>query len=221
MPEVSKLFSEQSYEKIIRLKSKVINSVACVIFPVTVFIFLFNKELIVIYLGDKYEASSSVFWIYNILLLVRINDYADILIASRNYTFMLRIYLVTFLVNLLACFVFTYYFGIIGAAVSTVFSVLLVAFFQSLKTAKLINTTVNSMFRFGRLFYIFIIPLFLSILLKMLLDYTHITDIVKLIIGSSFILINYYIYLKLGYIDEKVVDFAKNKLNKYGLRFVK
>ena len=221
LPEVSKLFSENNYERIVLLKNKVINTVACVIFPVTIFIFLFNRELITLYLGDKYIASSNVFWIYNILLLVRINDYADILIASRNYKFMLRIYLVTFLVNILACFVFTYYFGIVGAAVSTVFSVVLVALFQSVKTAKLINTTVNNIFGFRQLFYIFMIPLILSFLLKLSLAYTYLSDIVRLIIGSVFILINYYIYIKLNYIDEKVIDFIRSKLNKYGFRFVK
>lgn len=215
LPEVAKLYSEGHYEKIVKLKRRVIESVACVIFPVAVFIFIYSKEIIVFYLGIKYEASSNVFWIYNILLLVRINDYADILIASRNYRYLLRSYVVAFIINLISCFILTRYFGIIGASVSTVFSVIVVAFFQAYKTTRLVNTSLYEFFGFNRLFLILLIPFLILIFTKLILNTTGSGHVIKILIAGLAIPFIYYIYVRLKLIDGSVLGFIKSKLNKY------
>lgn len=141
MPEVTKLFSENKLKEIVELKRKVIINTMMLTYPILIFLLFNSKDLIVLYVGEKYEASAIIFAIFNLTLLIRVNDYHDVLVAANKSKIILLYYFIVFLLNIVLNIILIHFFSSLGAAISTIFSLFIFAFLHLDKSLKLINTT--------------------------------------------------------------------------------
>ncbi|MFN6091175.1 MAG: oligosaccharide flippase family protein, partial [Bacteroidota bacterium] len=122
MPEIAKLFSDNNLKEIIRLKRIAISGTIFFVYPVLIFLFFFAEPLVSAYLSKSYSASIVIFMIFNLSLLIRVNDYQDIIIISKNSKFIFRSVLFVSVLNLILNYALITYFGINGAASAFIIS---------------------------------------------------------------------------------------------------
>ncbi|MEQ1734497.1 MAG: hypothetical protein ABL940_12545, partial [Bacteroidia bacterium] len=93
----------------------------------------FGNELITTYLGNSFARSAAVFVGYNLILFIRINDYSDVLTLTHQTKFILLVYGVAFVLNLIlgVCFVNT--FGLVGPVYATFIAIFFIAVAQLYK----------------------------------------------------------------------------------------
>ncbi|MDH5545905.1 MAG: oligosaccharide flippase family protein [Gammaproteobacteria bacterium] len=122
LPELSSLYAESKLRTIVDLKRRAILTTAALVYPGVIFILIFSTPIITAYLTSKYEQSVPVFFVYNLLILLKINEFSDILlVASRTK----RISLVVFsclLLNIILNYFLIKEIGIVGSAIATVIS---------------------------------------------------------------------------------------------------
>lgn len=141
-PEIAAMVKDQRLKELVKLKQDLLLNVALVVYPVLVFLLLNASEFIVLYLSDRYILSSTVFWIFNLTLLLRITDYADVLLAFGKSGFILRTYAVLVLINIPLNIVLIRLMGAEGAALSTVLSIFLLSLIQARKTNQLLGASI-------------------------------------------------------------------------------
>ncbi len=159
LPEVARFYRKGDYKSIVELKQRGIIGNACLIYPVLIFLLFFGKALITFYLTEKYEASVAVFAIFNLALLIRVNDYQDILIVSGRTRYIFFYSLVLFLFNLVTNYILIRYFGIIGGAIAFIAFLFMYAGLLAIKSASTVNSTMNNFFEYKKLATIVVISL--------------------------------------------------------------
>ena len=223
LPEVSKLFSKKEYYKIATLKKKVIMNSIFIIYPVFVFICFNSIEFITLYLGEKYKMSAYVFFIFNFTLLIRVNDYSDVLISANKTFKILQYYILALIINIILNYILILNLGIKGAAISTVASISLLAFLQLRTTLKIIKTRFTDLINLKQLFYFLAFSFFIAWILDTSLTFFIKNMAIKLL--SFFILFFIFISIflsKVKYIDRNLFlqllpSTFKSQLAKYGI----
>lgn len=194
LPEVAKHFSQNQFKEILQLKKKVIMNTMMLTYPVLIFLLFNASELIVVYLGAKYEASAIIFAVFNLTLLIRINDYSDILIAANKSKYILYYYAVCFSVNILLNYFLIQELGIVGAAISTVASIGLLAFLQLRKSLALIRSNVLGLIDLKKFFHLITVSLILGFLLDFMIS-SYLETTARLIVFSFLYFPIIYLYL--------------------------
>ena len=139
MPDIARLATERKGDEILSLYRRASSITAIVIFPLTLFLIVFGKEFITLYLSDKYAESGIVFSIYSIVVLTRITFYQGILLAYKKSKLILLGFTIGFLFNLAANVIMIPRLGPEGAAAAYVISGLFLPawlVFFSAKTAE-------------------------------------------------------------------------------------
>lgn len=130
MADMSVNVQLKNYAIIAAMKKKIITTTAIVLFPIAIFFIFYSKEFIVMYLSPKYVESYKVFIIFSIALLIRFQNYTDVLILLKKSKFVLLSFLVFIILNISLNLILAKYFGILGCAFATIFSVYVLAFMQ-------------------------------------------------------------------------------------------
>ncbi len=206
LPEITKLINAGELSKVAQLKRIVIENSIIIIYPALIFLLVFNQELISLYLSDKYLLSSGVFLIFNLTLLIRINDYADVLIATGKTAYILKVYIFAFLLNLLLNYLFIETIGIAGAALATVIAILIVAVFQLIASEKLLQERLITFKILKSAFLVISLSLVLSYSIKSamhLLTQSKWMIVVSGLIYASLILI---VFIKTNLLDKRVLN---------------
>jgi len=152
LPSISKLFHKKKFHDILVLKRRIISNTFAIIFPMVLFISYYSNDLITTYLSAKYVDSAAIFSIFSLLLLVRINDYEDILIVAKKGRIILYIYLVAFFINLLMNYILIIKIGVLGAAISTVLTMFLISIISINISSKIIGYSFSDFFNFSKIF---------------------------------------------------------------------
>lgn len=151
LPEVAKLFSKKKFSEILDLKRSVIINTMALTYPILVFLLFNSKSLIGIYLGDKYYESALIFAVFNLTLLIRVNDYQDILIAANKGKSLLYYHIFAFVLNIVLNLVFISVFGILGAAIATVLTLFIFGFLLLNHSLSLIERRVIELFHLKKM----------------------------------------------------------------------
>jgi len=168
LPEVSKLYANQQFEEIVFLKKKVIMNTMMITYPILIF-FLFNaRDTIIIYLGEKYISSAIIFAIFNLTLLIRINDYHDILIAANKSKIILYNYFIIFILNAILNYAFISLLGIAGAAIATVLSLLCFSILMFHSSAISLKVKILDFINLKDFFYLLIMSFTIGVIVKFL-----------------------------------------------------
>jgi O-antigen/teichoic acid export membrane protein len=205
LPEIAKLFNQNELIKIAALKKKVITSTIMITYPALIF-FLFNSnDIIPLYLGDKYNDSAIIFTIFNLALLIRVNDYHDILIAANKSKYILLYYTIVFILNCVLNYFLITWFGKIGAAISTIISLFLFAFLHLQKSLSIIKMKYRDFFNFKQIFYLLLICLSISSTIYFTLSAINQTEIKLILNAILFFPLTYYLLIKFDFISKSMI----------------
>ena len=212
LPEVAKLFSQGKFKEIATLKKKIIMNTMMITYPVLVFLIFNSEEIILIYLGEKYQNSAIIFQVFNLTLLMRVNDYHDILISANQTKKIFHYYLIVFIFNALLNFLFINYFGALGAATSTVISLFLFAFLLLRSSLKIIKLKLKDFIDFKPLCFLFLITLPLAFFLEYFLSFTINIELKLFLFSLVFFSVVYYILASKKFISSELIP---NKLKRF------
>ncbi len=212
LPEISKLFAKRKFSEIITLKKKVIMNTMVLTYPVLVFLLFNSSDIIQVYLGEKYQASAIVFAIFNLTILMRVNDYHDVLIAANKSKTILYSYVFVFVLNVVLNYFLITQFGIIGAAISTVISLFVFAYILMRQSMKVIEAKFHELFNVLGVIKLLGSSIFLSIILYFLTRNVT-SDFLKLSVFAVlyFPLIYYFLY-RSNLMSSVVVNNFLNKI---------
>ncbi|MFM7016852.1 MAG: oligosaccharide flippase family protein [Bacteroidota bacterium] len=212
MPEIAKLFNENNLKEIIRLKRIAISGTIFFVYPVLIFLLFFAEPLVSTYLSKSYSASILIFMIFNLSLLVRVNDYQDVIIMSKNSKYIIRAVVLVALLNLLLNYSLINWIGINGAACAFIISLSVFAMILLWKTINVLNCRLRDLFDFKMIFKVVGISVFVAAL---------IFGLNKMFFNSVWFIIAcapiYFIFILLGgfkfnLIPESLAGFLKNKI---------
>jgi O-antigen/teichoic acid export membrane protein len=216
IPEVIKLIHGNQTENAVKLKNKAISTTAFIIYPILVYILFFSKPILTVYITDKYADSALIFSIFSLSLLVRINDYQDILIAKSKASRIFRISLIMLLINILLNYFFIKYWGILGGALAYILWLFGYASLLAYTTAIAVNKSIHDFFDFKKLFTILLISSLLSSVFYFLYYFYQ----------NSFLAIGFaFVYLPLVYLilyRMKIIDnvFIEKLIKKIPIPFL-
>jgi O-antigen/teichoic acid export membrane protein len=214
MPEVAKLFANDKFDEIIKLKRKVISTTAFFVYPVLVYLLFFSLPVVVLYLSDKYSASAIVFAIFNFALLIRVNDYQDIIVISGNSKFIFFSVIGLTILNVILNYVLISWVGINGGAISYIVHLILLAGLLTYKTTRIMSCSVFDFFDIRNISKILLIAVTLSFLIWIFYKWSG--NSVYFVVG--FAPVYFLIFLVIGYkmelIDESIFKQMFSKFSK-------
>jgi O-antigen/teichoic acid export membrane protein len=205
IPEVINLIHGNQPEQAVKLKKKAISTTAFITYPIFVYILFFSKPLLTVYISAKYAESALIFSIFSLSLLVRINDYQDILIAQGKAARIFRISLFMLLINVVMNYYFIKYWGMVGGAIAYILWLLGYATLLAYTTALAINKSIHDFFDFKKLLTILFISTILSGIFYLLFNFYQ---NIYIAIGAAFIYLPsvYLILYKMEIIDNAFID---------------
>lgn len=130
MSDLMRHIQDRSFKKVAETKRKIMTSTAVFIFPVAFFFIFFSREFILLYLSEKYIGSYIVFIIFTMALLIRLQNYTDILILMKKSVYVLISFIVFMVLNIGLNLWLSGIWGIIGCAMATIVSVYILAGLQ-------------------------------------------------------------------------------------------
>ncbi len=203
LPRVTQLLPLGKYREIASLKRVVAENSAAIIYPVCIYLVCFSREFVELYFSEKYAASSLIFAIFNLTLLIRINDYLDVLIADGKAKLIAWIHLFVFFLNLALNYVFIMLIGIEGAAVATVVSLFTYCGIFLYYTGQSLKLPLLEFFNIWRIGKVLLIS---SLVLAPFVFVVHWFDIpiYYRLISLVYFPIIYIVLLKQGMIHDKV-----------------
>lgn len=211
LPKITQHFSNNKLDTIANIKKKLSINIAAIVYPFCIFFITFSSDFITLYLSDKYINSALIFTIFNLSLLMRIYDYLDVLIASKNTKKILYLQIFAILFNLILNAIFIYYFDIKGAAIATIITLFIYAYIALKLNANILHKSI---------FDIIDIPkIFLTLLISLLciIPFLFITISNNIFISFAFKFLyfplTYFLLYKRKFIDEKIITFFTQKLN--------
>jgi O-antigen/teichoic acid export membrane protein len=147
--------------------------------------------------------------VFNLTLLVRINDYSDLLVASKNSRYILYYYSLVCVLNIVLNYFLIKYFSAIGAAISTVLCISILAILQLRKSIKLTQKHLTSFFDFKRIVVLLLLLFLVSFTLNTVLSYLN-SEILKLALFFIFYFpLTYFTIYKLKYFSNEVISELK------------
>lgn len=212
MPEIAKLFNEGNLKEIIRLKRIAISGTIFFVYPVLIFLFFFAEPLVSAYLSKSYAASIAIFMIFNLSLLIRVNDYQDIIIISKNSKFIFRSVLFVSILNLILNYTLITYFGINGAACAFIISLSSFAILLLWKSIKILECSFYDLFDISLIGKIVGLAAFLAAGIYFINE-IFFNSVWFVIISAPF----YFLFILLGgfkfhLIPDSLANYLKNKI---------
>lgn len=206
LPKVAELWKSKEIRAIIFLKSKVIVNSMAIIYPMLFFFLVNSTDFIDLYLGEKYHNSALIFLIFNLTLLIRINDYFDVLIASGKTNLILFFNVFIFIINVILNFILIKLIGLPGAAVATVISLFIYAWIHINYTIKALETSYSVFFRIKEIALILLIIILLGSVSFITTHFLQLEGLFKIIFFGIFFLFPTYLSLiKFGLIDKRII----------------
>ena len=217
MPEVAKLFNDGNLKEIIRLKRIAISGTLFFVYPVLIYLFFFAEPLVSAYLSKSYSASITIFMIFNLSLLIRINDYQDVIIISKNSRYIFKSVIFVSLLNLLLNYTLIKQFGINGAAVAFITSLTVFAMLLLWKSLQVLDCKLSDLVDF----YVMGKVVLMSAIIAFLIYGINLAFFNSLwfIIGSSPV---YFLFIilagfKFNLIPESLANYLRSKIKFFNI----
>lgn len=207
MGDLSKYIQEGNFSLVAKIKKKIITSTAVIIFPIAVYFIFFSKEFILLYMSEKYIESYKVFIVFTMALLIRLQNYTDVLILMKKSRYVLLSFAVFLVLNVVLNVSLSFSLGIIGCALATIISVVVLAFMQLHITIKELAVKYIDFIDFSGLLKILIICILWIGAIKGISYFIHSRPIIILSISVVICLPTLYIYL----LKKKFADITQFK----------
>ena len=185
MSDLMRHIQDRAFFKVAEAKKKIITSTAVFIFPIAFFFIFFSREFILLYLSDKYLDSYRVFIFFSFALLIRLQNYTDILILMKKSTYVLISFILFMLINVSLNLVLSEYWGIIGCAIATIASVYFLAGIQLHFTIKQLNVPYRDYIDIGALLQILALSVAWSAIVKYALNHLNLSILPEFLIAGT------------------------------------
>ncbi|WP_137790959.1 lipopolysaccharide biosynthesis protein [Bacillus sp. E(2018)] len=164
LPEIARFLKKDNTKNALELwgNSMVLSYIIICFFSTGLIVFA--EDVIVLLYSEKFLSGIAVFRIYCLVLLLRSTYFGMILNAKGATKFIFYSSLASLVINICFNFIFFLLFGIIGPAIATFLSMLLVIIFQLKATSKLIKVSFVKILPWENLFCITLINILLGIL---------------------------------------------------------
>lgn len=203
LPELANLFVDGKKGEITQLKKRIISNSAAIMYPVVAFALVFHYPLIVWFLSEQYKESAIIFFVYNLLLLIRINFYQDILTVAGKTKEIFRYFLLGQVLNIFLNYVLITKFGIIGAAVSSVFCTYLVMGILLFLSFRELNIKPSQMVEFGKISSILLFSLAISGLSYALYRQVEQLWLIPILLLLT-LFICYFVFIRREWLEESI-----------------
>lgn len=212
MPEIARLYADKNFLEIVRLKRTAISGTAFFVYPVLIYLLFFASPLINLYLSANYAPSAIVFAIFNLSLLIRINDYQDVIIISGNSRFIFKSVLLVALLNLLSNYLMIKWMGITGSALSFIFSLIIFAGLLTWKSTKVMHCKFGDLFNIPLIVSVTILSFVLAGIVY-LVNKFYLDNVWFIIISAPvYFLLVFIIGYKLDLLPPALIDQLKSKI---------
>jgi O-antigen/teichoic acid export membrane protein len=214
-PEVARLIQSGNVNEVVAMKKRISYNTSVIVYPVYAFFIFFGSEFIRVYLSDKFAESSAIFIVFNSLLLLRINDYEDILINMGRSKINMLVYIFGAALNILLNYFFIRQYGALGGAMATPITVFIMMGILQVITCYITQKKFTDFFDLAGLLRIMGISLIIGLAVKTastLLDRQD-HDLLYLSLKSIvyFGLIAFVFY-KGKLLDEQLLTFIRSKI---------
>lgn len=214
LPEVAKLWQQGKKQEIAELKGKAILNTALLVYPVLGVLIFYSQQLIVWYFGTAYTSSAIIFSVYNLTLIIRVNNYSDVLIAAGKSKSILYANLISVVINGILNYFLILKFQAVGAAFSTVASLFFLASMLLVVNGKLLNNNLSTYLNFKKTSFVLFVSLFSAFVFSYLIPKFLLQSMSKYYILASVLtgfVSQYLIYWQFGIIDKNVLTLIKRK----------
>lgn len=200
MSDLLSHIQDNNFKKVAEIKNKIITSTAVIVFPIAIFFAIFSKEFITIYLSEKYIESYTVFIVFCLALLIRFQNYTDVLILMKKSKYVLYSFATFIILNISLNLILIKPLGILGCAIATILSTYFLAFMQLHITIKKLQVNYTTYINYKALLKIILISGFYIGVIKIIsLNIIH-SPLYSFVISGMFsipVLILYFIKTKL------------------------
>lgn len=222
MSDMSVNIQKKNYAVIAAMKKKIITTTAIIVFPVAVFFMFYGKEFIVLYLSDKYLDSYKVFIVFSFALLIRIQNYTDVLILLKKSKYVLISFTVFLILNISLNIILSKYFGILGCAVATIFSLYVAGVMQIHIVIRQLKVTYADYIDSKKLLKILVISTAVIGASKIVLYFAHFPDLYTfLIAGFATLPVLFFYFVKSRYIELELYKSIFDKIPIFGTKIYK
>jgi O-antigen/teichoic acid export membrane protein len=170
-PAFVRLYKEKKNKEILRIWHESARKIALILFPITAFLILFAKELMVILFSSKYASSAIIFQIYLLTTPMRIVTYGSMLMAINKTKLIFRGSILALIIDTALNFLFIKLFGITGPAISTVLVLYFLAGYHLRNIKKGLNIKYSQVMPWKKIFkliLISILPLIIILPIKLI-----------------------------------------------------
>ncbi|MFT6070404.1 MAG: O-antigen/teichoic acid export membrane protein [Bacteriovoracaceae bacterium] len=163
IPKLSTLYNEKKYSVASEHFRKAISDTSFLIIPAIFGLIFFAEPIVTLLYTDKYQSSAIFLKIFAFGYLQYIIPHDAIPRASGNSSWILKIYLLTTPISLVAVFLAAKYSGAEAALTAAIILKFLPKFFGILYSKKLMNWSFKEVFPYSRLFLYSFVALLLSL----------------------------------------------------------
>ena len=204
MADIAQLKVQSKRDKIIALKHKVIKTSVALIYPIAIFCLILGQELIDAYLDDRYTASGGVFILFNLVLLVRVNEYSDLLIAYGQSKFIMYYNIIATVVLFGFTALLTVWLGIYGPALASTVAIIVQISLMFSHGARVLECSIWDMLDLRQIVSVSAIAVTLSLITKICLLYIQ-YEFAVLILFAVYLPLVFYIILRFRFVDLNIV----------------
>lgn len=185
MTDMMRHIQEKDYIKVATKKREIISATAVLLYPVAIFFIFYSKDFILLYYSQKYFESYKIFIVFTIILFIRIQNYTDVLVMLQKSKYVMYSFLVFLLVNLSSNFILMRYFDILGSAIATALSVLILAWMQLHITIKQLQVKYSDYINLITLAKITSISALAIFLFKYCSQWVHLNGVISMILAGA------------------------------------
>lgn len=156
LPKMIAMYKRKSINNMLNMWKSGIELSWIIVCTSVTFLLVMSSEVLIFLYSEKYIEGLPVFRIYIIVLLLRVAYFGIILNVTNNTKYIFRYTIAALGLNVLMNYVFFYYFGLIGPALGTLVSNLVVGFLQLVHSSKIIDCRFRFILPWGKMTKIFI-----------------------------------------------------------------
>lgn len=209
LPKISKLQKESDIHKVHNIWRQAASKLSLIGFPFFVLFFVMANDIIVLLFTENYKNSVPIFMIFLLLLPRQMTNYGVIVRAYGHTKYILRVCFFSLFVAIVLMYPALKFLSIVGPPIVVVFSLYLTAYFQLLKTRKLLKVSWSNLLHWDDIFKNFSIATivgFVVFISKSSLSFTPLLNVV----AYSLLFFSIYIalanrYQLIGESDKKLI----------------
>lgn len=164
MPQLAKLIKKNRGEEAVRLWNNATELSLVLMTLLVAGVFTFAPDVMTFLYSQKYLPGVSVFRVYTLVLILRCTYFGMILNASGRTTFILWSSIISLVANAVLNVILFFMFGMIGPAIATFLSILLVQILQLKVSADCTNVPFSGIFPWRAAAQIMVYNLLLAVL---------------------------------------------------------